>query len=235
MSSPVRQTAIQAVIFDMDNTLFDFMSAQRAGCSAVLSELGRCQDSNRLFRYFLRPVHGFESTRNIWDYLVDTNQADREIFEACAAVYEARKLDAITPYRDTLPTLEALRTFGVPLALVTDADLAHALARLRRAGLESFFPVIVTPDQTGSRKPSHRQFLSALDQLSVAASEALMVGDSLRRDIFPCTELGLVTAYAAYGDQSPFPSPACTPDLVLSRLNEVLALFPGSSGPARQR
>lgn len=226
MSQPVQRTPIRAAIFDMDNTLFDFMYAQRVGCSAVLSMLGHQPDPSVLFRYFLRPDHGFESIQNIWDYLVDIGQANPEIYQSCAALYETRKLDAITPYTDTLPTLEALRTLGISLALVTDADSDHARARLKQAGLEEFFPVIVTPDQTGSRKPSHCQFLSALERLQVTAAEALMVGDSLRRDILPCKELGLATAYAAYGDQSPFPSPACTPDLVLERLNQVLELFP---------
>jgi putative hydrolase of the HAD superfamily len=233
MSSPVQQTPIRAAIFDMDNTLFDFMYAQRAGCSAVLSVLGHPQDPSVLFRYFLRPDHGFESTQNIRDYLVDLGHTDPDLFLTCAAQYEAHKLQAITPYDDALPTLEALRDLGIPLALVTDADTDHARGRLRKAGLEMFFPVIVTPDQTGSRKPSHCQFLSALDQLQVTPAEALMVGDSLRRDIYPCTELGLMTAYAAYGDQSPFPSPACTPDLVLERLDQILDLFPAYAGAVR--
>lgn len=234
MSIPEQQTPIRAAIFDMDNTLFDFMHAQRVGCSAVLSMLGHQQDPAVLFRYFLRPDHGFESSLNIWDYLVDVGRADQEVYQTCAALYEARKLEAIIPYSDTRSTLEALRTLGIPLALVTDADSEHARSRLKQAGLEGFFPVIVTPDLTGSRKPSHCQFLSALDRLQVNAAEALMVGDSLRRDILPCTELGLVTAYAAYGDQSPFPSPACTPDLVLERLNQILELFPHDPATVRQ-
>lgn len=230
MSSPEQQATIRAAIFDMDNTLFDFMYAQQVGCSAVLSMLGHHQDPSVLFRYFLRPDHGFESTQNIWDYLVDIGQPDPEIYNNCAVLYEEHKLNAIAPYDDALSTLEALRNLGIALALVTDADTDHARGRLRQAGLEEFFPVIVTPDQTGSRKPSPRQFLSALDQLQVTAAETLMVGDSLRRDICPCNELGLVTAYAAYGDQSPFPSPACTPDLVLERLDQILELFPESPG-----
>jgi putative hydrolase of the HAD superfamily len=234
MSSPVQQATIRAAIFDMDNTLFDFMYAQRVGCSAVLSLLGRQQDQSELFRYFLRPDHGFESPLNIRDYLADTGHADPEVYHTCVALYEARKLGAITPYDATLPTLEALRALGITLALVTDADTDHARARLVQAGLEEFFPVIVTPDLTGSRKPSHRQFLTALDLLHVTAAEALMVGDSLRRDIHPCNELGLLTAYAAYGDQSPFPSPACVPDLVLESLDQILELFPEGPGTVRQ-
>lgn len=235
MSSPVQQTAIRAAIFDMDNTLFDFMYAQRVGCSAVLSLLGHQQDPSVLFRYFLRPDHGFESPLNIRDYLADAGHIDPETYKSCAAQYEVHKLEAITPYDATLPTLTALRALGITLALVTDADTDHARARLVKAGLEEFFPVIVTPDQTGSRKPSHRQFLTALDRLHVTAAETLMVGDSLRRDIKPCNELGLVTAYAAYGDQSPFPSPVCVPDMVLESMDQILELFQDGRGTVRQR
>ncbi|HZD42555.1 MAG TPA: HAD family hydrolase, partial [Methanomicrobiales archaeon] len=69
------------------------------------------------------------------------------------------------------------------------------------AGLFEHFDCIVTPDRTGKRKPEPDPFLFALRHMGVTAEETILVGDSMRRDIQPARNLGMVTAYAAYGDR----------------------------------
>ena len=58
---------IRAIIFDMDNTLFDFVAAKQHACREVAKYLGR-DDWEALFRCFLDSPHGFESHENIRDY-----------------------------------------------------------------------------------------------------------------------------------------------------------------------
>jgi len=93
----------------------------------------------KLFDYFLRPDWGFEDWRNIRDYLVD-----RELFtipryfEICN-LYEQEKLKNITPYPGVTEIVLELRRKGIPLGLVTDADMYHAKRRLEKAGLSGAF------------------------------------------------------------------------------------------------
>ncbi len=107
------------------------------------------------------------------------------------------------------------------MGVVSDADAAHAAARLERCGLARYFEVVVTPDVTGERKPAATNFLYALDRLGAGPAEAAMVGDSLRRDIEPANRLGLLSVHAAYGDWNP--GYDCTPD---HRLDAIAALPP---------
>ena len=55
---------IKAVIFDMDNTLFDFVEAKIKAYRAVCGYIGM-GDEIELLDYFLRRKHDFEAMRTL--------------------------------------------------------------------------------------------------------------------------------------------------------------------------
>jgi len=191
---------IKAVIFDMDNTLFDLVEAKQEACRSVALYLGR-DDWEELFNYFMRPAYGFEDWRNIRDYLVDRNIFVPADYHRSCSIYETVKLDTIRPYPGISDVLHILREGGVPLALVTDADMVHARARLEVSGFGGQFSHMVTYEMTGRKKPDHAPFLLALRELGSRASETIMIGDSPVRDLAPAKEIGMRTVYARYGDR----------------------------------
>ncbi|MGD9937476.1 MAG: HAD family hydrolase [Methanoregulaceae archaeon] len=211
---------IRAVLFDLDNTLVRFIDAQRAACAAVidLAGTGSVED---LFEFFLRPKHNFESHAHILDYL-STIASSCDPAMACAR-YEEVKLAALEPYEGARSTLERLTWAGVPMAVITDADATHAASRIAHSGLDHLFEVVVTPESTGERKPSERNFWFALDHLGVDPSEAAMVGDSLRRDIEPANNLGILSVHAAYGDWNP--GYDCFPDHRLDEISRLVGIL----------
>lgn len=79
----------------------------------------------------------------------------------------------------------------------------------------------------GAKKPAPDAFLLALKKLQTLPSETLLVGDSLRRDIAPAQALGMITAYAAYGDRNVRTGdpPGCRPDWVLDDIGELIQLL----------
>ena len=284
-------TRIRAIIFDMDNTLFDFVAAKQHACREVAKFLGR-DDWEALFNCFLNSPHGFESHENIKDYfdlcgLLETasrfskaeppfgilekcstqknpsagnegrinppggcslsleacstrpsNKAVRdnlladkslycnEVFSRCCAIYEAEKVRVLSPYPGVRETLAELKRRGFPLAIVTDAINGNALARLRKVGLAEYFDHIISFDMTGAKKPAPDAFLLALKKLQTKPAETLLVGDSLRRDIAPAQALGMITAYAKYGDRNirSRDPPNCRPDYVLTTIEELMEL-----------
>ncbi len=205
---------IRAVIFDMDNTLFDFVHAQIGACSAVVRHLGR-GSGHGLYEYFRRPGKGFEDPENIRDYMLDIGLEPDGQFSHCCRIYEEVKLSGIAPYPGVPETLEHLAQLDLSLSVVTDAVQENALHRLERAGIRDRFDLIVTPDRSGRRKPDPESFLFALRGMGAAPEETLVVGDSMRRDIRPGGRLGMVTAYAAYGDRSFSEAESCAADFIL--------------------
>ncbi|NLA38198.1 MAG: HAD-IA family hydrolase [Methanomicrobiales archaeon] len=212
---------VGAVVCDMDNTLFDFVEAKLEACRCVVDYIG-AGDPGALFRMFLRGVYGFEDTRNIRDYLEVLGVYQPRTFETCCRTYEDVKLDLVEPYPGVEETLRRLQDAGIGLAVATDAESVQAYRRLRKTGLIDFFEVVVTPDISGQRKPEPASLLYALRRLGAAPEVAMMVGDSLARDIAPGRQLGMVTAFAAYGDWHGGRSAEIPADIILAKFSEIL-------------
>jgi len=191
---------VSTLLFDMDNTLFDLVGAQIASCNEVVRFLGH-DDGEELFSYFLKPVHGFESHENIRQYMEERDiPADGTYLQACR-IYENEKLQHITPYPGVPETLRFLNASGYPMCIVTDAHSRDATLRLEKIGILPFFCGMVAYDMVRVKKPAPDPFLTALAMMQAAPQDALLIGDSVRRDIEPCTRLGIRTVYARYGDR----------------------------------
>jgi len=198
----VRDDMFDAILFDLDNTLVDFISAKQKACSAVIETLGQ-GDPDILFSYFRRGRYGFEDYGNIFDYLSDIGvSGSREYLMSCR-IYEEVKLSSLMPYSGIRVILERLRRAGLSLGVVTDADSDHASKRLEKANIADLFDVVITPDISGNRKPHPSSFILALDSLRAEPFRTVCVGDSIRRDIEPGRRLGMLTVHAGYGDWHP--------------------------------
>jgi len=218
---------LTCIMFDMDNTLFDFVEAKTRACQEIVDHLG-CGDALELLQYFRRPGCGFEDWNNIRDYILDMGVFSRSTYDECCKIYETEKLRAVDPYPNAIPTIRELKNMGLKIAILTDAHSKNAKKRLEKTGFSQWLDALFCADITGSSKPSHQTFLFALEALDLQPCETLFVGDSLRRDIAPSKALGMLTAYAAYGDRNNDTyrtSGTADPDIILNDISEVLDLF----------
>jgi putative hydrolase of the HAD superfamily len=126
-------------------------------------------------------------------------------------------------YPHAREVLDALRE-RYPLALVTDAQSAHARGELHRVGLLGYFDPIIVSGDYGYRKPDRRLFEHALDGMKVAAGNALYVGNDMHRDIFGAREAGLKTVMFD-SDQGKKAYQDCVPDYTITDLYELLEIL----------
>jgi len=194
------QKPVKCLLFDMDNTLFDLVGAQIAACEAVVQHLGQ-DKGEELFSYFLTPFHGFESHENIRQYMNERHMPVDGLFRKACQIYEKVKLQHISPYEGVTGTLQSLQSRGYNMAIVTDAHSRDATLRLEKTGLLPFFCCMVTYDMVKVKKPAPEPFLFALEMMKTGTDEAILIGDSPRRDIEPGHFLGIRTVYARYGDR----------------------------------
>ncbi len=191
--------SISAVLFDMDNTLFDFIDAKIRSCDAVTAHIGR-DDGWELLGYFIKNGKGIETLENIEDYLRDRNAFDEETFNDCCEIYERVKIDNIDCYPGMKDALMEIRDLGVKMGILTDADRLNTERRLARTDLARFFDAVITYEDTGRKKPDHEPFIYAVQEMDVRPCDTVFIGDSMRRDLTPARELGMITIHARYGD-----------------------------------
>jgi putative hydrolase of the HAD superfamily len=219
---------VSAVLFDMDNTLFDLVGAQMAACMAVTHSLG-IPGNDPLYPYFLRPVHGYESHENILDFLHDQGIPGRDSYDTARQIYEQEKIRAIIPYPGVAEVLNQIRNQDIPMGIITDAHSRDAVKRLEKAGLLSFFCCMVTYDLVRVKKPAHEPFITALEMLQSTADRVLLVGDSPRRDIEPAKTLGFRTVWARYGDRFSDDRSSVRADYIIDSPMEIPGILSGYS------
>lgn len=208
------------VLFDMDNTLYDFYFAKTQSCEAV-AKLVESGEGMELFRYFMSGTHGFEHHNNIRDFMENHKIFEPRLYEEACAVYEEVKLASLNLYPGVEETLGLLSDAGVSMAIVTDAESIQAEKRLAATGVRDFFTGVMTPDQSGVRKPKPEMFHAAAAILQCSVHEAWIVGDSPKREIEPGNLLGMTTVYAKYGDWIGIPYPRIQPDYILQSFSDL--------------
>ncbi|HET9581399.1 MAG TPA: TIGR02253 family HAD-type hydrolase [Gemmatimonadota bacterium] len=197
---------IRAVIFDLDNTLVDFMQMKRLAVRAAVDAMidaGLDLEAREAEREIqtIYEREGIEYQRVFDDFLeTHLGSVDPKILASGIVAYRRAREAALVLYPHVTVTLMELIKSGVRLAVVSDAPRREAWLRLCYLNLHHLFDVVVTFDDTGERKPSPAPFQAALEQLGLSAGEALMVGDWPERDVVGATQLGIRTVFARYGD-----------------------------------
>ncbi len=197
---------IKAVIFDLDNTLVDFMRVKRAAVAGAVDAMidaglraSKEEAIKRVFNMYDR--EGIEDQRVFDKMLVEAyGEIDYRILAAGVVGYRRAKEGNLVLYPHVRQTIMRLLRLGVKLGLVSDAPRMSAWTRLISLGLDSFFDTVVANEDTGKRKPDPAPFLLALSRLEVKPEEAIMIGDWAERDMVGAKALGMKSAFARYGD-----------------------------------
>ena len=197
---------IKAVIFDLDNTLTDFMrmkeNAVDAAVDAMIDAGLRFRpDEIKLKVYEVYEREGIEFQKVFDHALVEMlGQMDFKIHAAGIVGYRRAKEASLVLYPHVKVTLIELMKRGIRLGVVSDAPRLEAWLRLCYLQLHHMFDFVTTFDDTQERKPSPKPFMRALDYFKLDPPQAIMVGDWPERDITGAGKLGMVTVFARYGD-----------------------------------
>ncbi len=197
---------IRAIIFDLDNTLTDFMKMKRAAIDAAVDgmldaglTLPREEVASRIYQVYDR--EGIEY-QQVFDLFLNEalGHIDYKVLSSAIVAYRRARDSYLVLYPHVNITLVELLKRGLKLAVVSDAPRLQAWTRLAHLQLHQFFDTIVAFEDTGERKPSPKPFQRAIEVLGITPSEAIMVGDWPERDMVGAAKVGIKTAFARYGD-----------------------------------
>ncbi len=96
------------------------------------------------------------------------------------------------PFPDSKEAILALQQY-VKVVLITNTDDAIIAETERTIGVK--FDDIITAEQAGAYKPSHKGFLLARERLGLQVSEIWHAGFGFKYDVVPATELGYTTVW----------------------------------------
>lgn len=196
---------IRAIVFDLDNTLTDFMKVKSDAIEAAVegmidAGLGMPREAVHAAIQEIYRAKGLEY-QQVFDELLEQSLGaiDPKIHAAGIVAYR-RVRAAMKSYPHVQLALLELAKRGIRLGVVSDAPRSQAWQRLVSLGLHHVFDAVVTFEDTQERKPSPAPFRAVLERLGVDAEESLMIGDWAERDVVGGKSLGMKTVFARYGD-----------------------------------
>jgi putative hydrolase of the HAD superfamily len=144
-----------------------------------------------------------EFKRQTWRRaLVDVGVDDETLAEGLSELFgrERRRRHANVPgVEDVLAELRETHVLG----LVTNGASSIQREKLDASRLEPYFDAVVVSGELGTGKPDQTIFHHALEQLAHDGSQAVMVGDSLPRDVEGALAAGLRAVWIGDGDGRP--------------------------------
>ena len=196
----------KAVLFDLDDTLFDHKFSRLQGLTALQEEFPQLEataieelekEHERLLsadyeRVLDRKITVFDGTTQRIAKLCAMHGVSLELEEskAAASIYRKAYMKNRRPVPGSRELLTALENDAV-LGVVTNGLLDQQIEKLRVCKVSEQLDFIVISEAVGCRKPSREIFEVALKRAKVKPCEAVYVGDSWVSDVLPAVNVGM--------------------------------------------
>ena len=227
---------VDAVLFDLDNTLYPYEPCNEAGKRGALEaarergyDLDR-EEFDDLYatgrREAKRDTAGTAASHSRTLYFKHglRERVGRPVPADALALTEAfwaSYLEAMEPFDGLEETLAALDEAGVDVGVATNLTTRLQLRKLRRLGIDDRVDAVVTSEEAGREKPGSVTFTLTLSRLDCRPGAAVFVGDKPESDVAGANAVGMETVL--FNGETDAETPAAhEPDHRAEELADVL-------------
>lgn len=217
---------VSRVMVDLDGTLIDHVRINEAEeLAEILSINYTTSFENQVKEYFKNNEKNIANRKVTYEYieylisymipvLKQNNKTGREFLNAL----DMRQHKLMDGAKETL---EYLSNKGYPVVAVTNSFYNEKVPLLKQLDILDYFHRIYTYDDNFA-KPHKDAFVRALDYTDPEIN--VIVGDSIKNDIFPAKCLGIKTIGYRI-DKEKYSIPKYIPDLYVEHLLEIKNVF----------
>jgi len=177
---------IRAVIFDLDDTLYDcsgqLVEGARRRAAAAMVEAGLPCSEEEAYNIQIDLEKQFGPKFDVFERIADKYGAHRSMVSVALAAYNSDEVGDIRPFPGVREVLADLRSEGYRLFIVTTGVYARQLKKIERLGLQNLFDEIVIND-ADKGLPLHVCYQQLLEKFHIAPEETVVVGDRIYAEI----------------------------------------------------
>lgn len=215
---------IQAVLFDLDNTLVNRRKAFQGYAERFVDEFVVIGDStNRteiVESIIAADQDGYRKKRELYTELMTSLEMKSPVTADRLLEYWFSEFFKHTVVMDgALELLEQLKLKQIKLGLITNGSVHSQNSKIDQVQLRSYFDAIIVSDEVQLKKPDPKIFELALERLGVSAASSIYVGDHPRNDITGAKSAGLGTVWIR--EIAEWDEALDKPDHMIKRLDEV--------------
>ncbi|GAA2962953.1 HAD family hydrolase [Kitasatospora cinereorecta] len=193
--------AIRAVLWDVDDTIFDYAGSDRTGLLRHLRAEGLADSDEDHHDRWMRiaSVHWARVAAGESDWYAHCRDRVREFLDADLSDadadawftrYVGHYESSWELFPDTVPALDALAGTHRH-AILSNSSIDHQERKLRALGVRDRFEVLLCARELGVYKPDARAFRAACEALELDPHEVVYVGDEPDIDAAGAVAAGL--------------------------------------------
>jgi len=196
---------IRAILFDLDDTLYDETQFVMGGFKAVSSYISNNTNVNRNVVYKLLldvlEKHGRGQTFDI--ALKKLGLYNKNLIPKLVEVYRTHK-PKLSLYSEVRTVFSTLRKQGYKLGLITDGNVEVQRNKVEALKVKDFFDCMIFSDEYGieKQKPSFFPYQKAIEELKVSAKEEIYIGDNPYKDFITAKKMKIYTVRILRGQYS---------------------------------
>jgi putative hydrolase of the HAD superfamily len=228
---------VKAIIFDIDDTLFDRAAAQQR----IFTEFRNKYDElfEDIDHHMLATIY-YEADRLAGEYFYSGNISDliyekrfelfltmmgletdfaKEMAEFYLSLYNGIE-SAVDNSKKVVSKLSEKYKLGI----ISNGLAETQYRKLDSLGMKNSFQCILISEETGILKPESKIFWQAAEKLGCQVNECLYVGNSYNGDVVGSKEAGMLACW--YNPQKARPvQMIIQPDYEITRLDELLEIL----------
>lgn len=195
---------IKAVIFDIDNTLYNFDAAHEKAIDALSAysekELGISREElSRLNAQMLKTcrermgdVAAIHNRTIRFQYILEQKGLPLHPHVLkMDAIYWDTLIGAMTISAGALETMRFLKEQQIRIGIGTDMTSRVQFRKLTELGLLPYIDFFVSSEEAGVEKPHPGLFALCVKKAGCEAQDCLFVGDNLEKDVLGAMDAGL--------------------------------------------
>ncbi|MDN3511375.1 MAG: uridine diphosphate-N-acetylglucosamine-binding protein YvcK [Candidatus Jettenia sp. CY-1] len=200
---------IKAVIFDLDDTLYDctglLIDASRRRAAKAMVEAGLPCTEEEAYQLQKELSDKYGPYHLVFNEIVNKYRANTKLINIAYKAYNSSEVSTIKPFPDVIPTLKELKDKGYYLFLLSVGVHERQENKINILGLRPYFDEIVINDQEIG--PLMEDCIrNLIGRYTISPCETVMVGDKIRDELRIAKSLGMITIQMLHGRYKNEPS-----------------------------
>jgi len=186
----------KGVIFDLDNTIYDYNLCHNKAINEVFDYLIKnnksvhiehvkrvYEDISNKLKYELTNTASSHNKSIYFKQLLEKLNIGFSLFLTINNIYWETFYNNMICYEGVIDFLVFNKSIGKKIGILTDYETEYQIIKLDKLGILKYIDVIVTSEEVGIEKPSSQMFNTILNKLRLNSNEVIMIGDNFKKDI----------------------------------------------------
>lgn len=193
----------KAIIFDLDDTVYNYRETHKFALNAVKSKLKveygipkkifqqQYNLENLKIKKLLKNTASSHNKFLYFKNILESLKFSPYINTAVELenLYWENFYDFMTPFDGLREFLEDIRLMNISVGIVTNFNSIYQFRKILCLGFEDNIDYLVSSEEVGSNKPNQKPFQKIIKLLDIKKSENWMIGDSIINDIEPAKKI----------------------------------------------